>query len=133
MKLIEVTSKNFKKMVNEFYSNSMFTFEGLDVHDKEGMKKLEEHIKQLGYPKADLIGYWFTGNLMNDYFGLTGDNAYNDDLIFFVIPDFYNPQYKMAIGARWFDDIVSNNTIRQSAINHNTEADFGFVDEDEEE
>ena len=69
---------------------------------------------------------------MNDHFKLTESNAYPDDLMFLVIPDFYNVDYKVSIRAHWFDDIVSNNTIRQNAINFGHEPDFGeLIDEEE--
>ena len=61
---------------------------------------------------------------MNKFFGLTEDNAYSDDLTFVCIPNFYNPIFKTMIGARWFDDIISNNSIRQNAIDYGCEPDY---------
>ena len=131
MKLIMVGEKDFESKVNEFYNKSMFTFEGLNYDDENGMLELENHLKERGYDKKELIAYCFTGNLMNEHFGLTESNAYPDDLKFVVIPDFYDPVYKMSIGARWFDDIVSNNTIRQNALNHKTDEDYGTEEVEE--
>ncbi len=130
-----VSEKDFESKVNEFYNKSMFTFEGLNYDDESGMKALESHLKERGYDKKELIAYCFTGDLMNNHFGLTESNAYPEDLKFVVIPDFYDPVYKMSIGARWFDDIVSNNTIRQNALNHKTDEDYGEheIDESEDE
>ena len=61
---------------------------------------------------------------MNRCYGLTGTNAYQDDLTFVVIPNYYNPIVKLACGARWFDDIVANNSIRQNAINSGAYPDY---------
>ena len=61
---------------------------------------------------------------MNRCYGLTGNNAYSDDLTFAVIPNYYNPMIKLLVGARWFDDIVANNSIRQNAINSGTKPDY---------
>ena len=133
MKLVEVLKKDFPKMVNDFYNESMFTFEGLNVKDEEGMKLLAKHVLNAGYTGKELIGFWFTGELMNEHFKLTESNKYPDDLMFLVIPNFYNPEYKLLVGARWFDDIVSNNTIRQNAIDHNTDPDYGMEVNVEEE
>lgn len=137
MKLVRLGMKEFAGKVNDFYNKSMFTFEGLNYDDEPGMQKLEEHIRVRGYNKKEFVAYCFTGDMMNEHFGLTDSNAYADDLKFIVIPDFYDPVYKMTIGARWFDDIVSNNTIRQNAINHHTEEDYGCEEaedyEDDEE
>ena len=55
-------------------------------------------------------------------YGLTDKNAYDDDLNFLSI-DLDNwsemgklPFYKMQVGARWLDDIVDNNKVRQDKI-----------------
>lgn len=63
--------------------------------------------------------YVTTGRVMNRVDGLTGDNAYSDDLniVSFDLDDFKNyealimPRFK--IGARWLDDIRDNNRIRE--------------------
>ena len=133
MKLIKLTQEEFKSKVQEFYDKSMFTFEGLCFDDEVGMKHLEEDMRKAGYVEEEFTAYCFTGDFMNEHFGLTESNAYKEDLNFVVIPNFYNPTFKMFIGARWFDDIVSNNTIRQSAINHQTEEDYGTEKVEEEE
>ena len=64
---------------------------------------------------------------MNKHYGLTGSNAYPDDITIVVIPEYYNPIVKLQLGARWFDDIVYNNAIRQNAINGGIEPDYGGV------
>lgn len=125
MQLVKVPEERVEQYFNQFYNLSVFTFEGLDVADKEGLKTLEAHIKERGFKGDEVVMFYFSGKQMNEHFGLTESNAYKDDLTFVAIPDFYDPLYKVATGARWFDDIVSNNTIRQNAINHKTPRDYG--------
>lgn len=125
MKLIKIKEEDALKYFNAFYNNSVFTFEGIDLNDTNGLSKLEETLKSAGYGKEEVKGYTYTGKMMNTVFALTNQNAYPDDLNFLSIPNFYHPMLKMAIGARWFDDIVSNNRIRQNAINGNIEEDYG--------
>lgn len=62
----------------------------------------------------------FTGRDMNEVYGLTGDNAYKDDLHFLAFPlDGLDVGrlaiFKLVCGDRWFDDIVDNNRRRNEA------------------
>lgn len=76
-----------------------------------------------GLLKREGIGHikeWaeFTGKDMNVHYGLTGDNAYPDDLHFLAFPlDGLNTpklaMFKMRMDDRWFDDIVANNARRE--------------------
>ena len=60
---------------------------------------------------------------MNNAYGLTGNNAYKDDLTIFCIKleDIENvdaitlPRFE--IGGRWFDDVIGNNEARQRELN----------------
>ena len=69
--------------------------------------------------------YVWEGRQFNKLYGLTGSNAYPDDLTFVSIPlDAWKPgqigrlaMTKMQYGARWLDDIVDNNARRQSELN----------------
>lgn len=125
MAMIKVPENREAEMLQEFCDNSAFTFEGLDITNKQDVKKLEQFIReQGGYDKEHFVAYWFKGSVMNRCYGLTGDNAYSDDLTFVVIPDFYNPGFKMAVGARWFDDIVANNCIKQHALDTGCDPDY---------
>lgn len=124
MALVKVPENREAEMLQEFCSKSMFTFEGLDISNKKDMKRLEEHMRDNGYTEKDFLAYWFKGKVMNECYRLTGDNAYQDDLTFVVIPNFYNPVFKLAVGARWFDDIVANNSIRQNALDTGLEPDY---------
>ena len=124
MALVKVPENREEEMLNEFCDASAFTFEGLDITNKKGMADLEKTLRENGYNQKDFVVYWFKGSVMNKCYGLTGSNAYKDDLTFAVIPNYYNPLIKLSCGARWFDDIVANNAIRQNAINSGLEPDY---------
>ena len=133
MALVKVPEKREAEMLLEFCNNSMFTFEGIDIESKEGkssLKELEAILRATGYKEKDFLMYWFKGSVMNKHYGLTESNAYPDDVTFLVIPNYYNPIVKIQIGARWFDDIVYNNAIRQNAIDRRTIPDFDVDAED---
>ena len=110
---VKVPEGRIDEFLDKFFNTSAFTFEGIDITDKKGNKALEKSLRENGYDKEEVLTYWFTGNVMNDKYHLTGDNRYPDDLTFLVIPEFYNCMYKMLVGARWFDDIVQNNMERE--------------------
>lgn len=125
MALVKVPVNQEDDMLQMFCDNSMLTFEGVDLSNiKKAAKELETFFRQVGYAKKDFIAYWFEGSVMNRCYGLSGENAYPDDLNFVVVPDYYDPKVKMQIGARWFDDIVANNSIRQHALNTGIEPDY---------
>jgi hypothetical protein len=112
--LIRVPENKVSEKLDEFFARSAFTFEGIDITDKIGNKKLERAIREAGYEKEEIETWWFTGKDMNEKYHLTDDNAYSDDLVFLVIPDFYNPMFKLMVNARWFDDIVQSNAYREA-------------------
>lgn len=130
MALVRVPENRESEFIQMFCDQDAFTFEGLDITDKKGWRKLEKAFKHnLGYEGEHFTAYWFTGATMNNAWRLTGDNAYPDDFTFVVVPDYYVPEVKTALGARWFSDIVANNQIKQNAINYHTEPDFEVDDE----
>lgn len=118
-------------MMVEFAAESMFTFEGidnkiLDKHSrerKEFSKMFESLMRKFGV-EGEIVVYYFYGNFMNDVFGYTGENAYPEDFGFLVIPDFHIPEVKQAFNARWFDDIISSNSIKQHALDDGLDPDF---------
>ena len=114
--LVRVPENRVTEFLDKFFNTSAFTFEGLDITDKTGNKQLEEALRSAGYEKDEILTYWFTGAEMNKRYSLTGDNRYADDLTFLVVPEFYNPMFKMLVGARWFDDIVQNNARREAEL-----------------
>lgn len=114
--LVRVPENRVDEFLDKFFNTSAFTFEGLDITDKAGNKKLEKALRENGYEKDEIITYWFTGKEMNEKYHLTDSNAYSDDLTFLVVPEFYNPMFKMLVGARWFDDIVASNAWREAEM-----------------
>lgn len=122
--IVKVPEGRKADMFSEFYNTSAFTFEGLDMSDKGNMRALEKLCRSTGYTEKDFVIYTFTGKDMNEFFNLTDSNAYPDDLTFAVVPNYHNPMVKLQTGARWFDDIVDNNRIRQNGIKYQCEPDF---------
>lgn len=127
MQIVKVPENREKEFLQAFQEGSMFTFEGLDISDKSTLKPLESILRKSGFSEPELLLYYFTGKVMNKHYGLTGSNAYPDDITIVVIPEYYNPIVKLQLGARWFDDIVYNNAIRQNGINGGIEPDYGGV------
>ena len=113
MEIIEVKTK---EQLQELYDAWAMTWEGLRSED------FEVALQECG--KDGAKGFLTKGKVMNELCHLTGDNAYPDDLGFLVVPDLHIPELKLALGARWFDDIVSSNAIKQHAVDENTEPDF---------
>ena len=95
------------------YKGSYYTITGCggELQDwKDGYERLFAE-KGIGKP---VCWYDFTGAEMNAEYGLTGRNAYQDDLRFLCFPldGLDMPRlviFKMISGDRWFDDIVDNN------------------------
>lgn len=134
MKFVKVPENREEEHLKEFENNSTFTFEGIDIKDKSGAKDFEKLAREkAGFKEKEMIGYWFKGSVMNRVYGLTESNAYPEDLTFLAIPNLYNPVFKMMIGARWFDDIVHNNSIKQRAVDTGVDPDFDYVEEEEDE
>lgn len=104
--------------LKELYDGSAFTMEGFNIDDDnlEALKNwFEEHECTL---KSDDV-YVTSGKLMNEVYGLTGDNAYPDEvnIVSIKLDDISNVNRifiaRFEIGARWFDDIVDNNARRE--------------------
>ena len=114
MKTINVTTK---EQLDALYNESALTWEGLSVTE-ENLKDVVSWLTENGAlldgvePTFNII----KGKTMNSQYGLTGNNAYPDDLNIVsvtgidlasvVIPRFQ-------VGGRWFNDIVDNNRMRE--------------------
>lgn len=133
MKFVKVPENREEEHLKEFENTSAFTFEGIDLSDKSNVVQFEQAARKAGFTEKHMIGYWFKGSVMNRVYRLSGTNAYPEDLTFLVIPNLYNPIFKMMIGARWFDDIVHNNSIKQRAVDTGVDPDFDYVEEEEDE
>lgn len=94
---------------------SALTIEGLDA---DSIAEFIDWVKKYT-PMKNEIAYVIEGRTMNRVYGLTGNNAYQDDLLIVSIKleDMENAMAvvfpRFSIGARWFDDIVANNEMRE--------------------
>lgn len=96
---------------------SALTIEGLA---REGFEKFADWINERAGFKSDAVKCYVTsGSTMNDIYGLTGDNAYPSDLniVSFDLDDMADYEKivmkRFEIGARWLDDVISNNVSRE--------------------
>jgi hypothetical protein len=93
------------------YDDSALTITGLKVDSIPDFVKWVESYTKLLRRRA----YVVSGKVMNVYCGLTGDNAYQDDLNLVAIKLSDIADYskivlpRFLVGGRWFDDIVDNN------------------------
>ena len=105
--------------ISELEKGSAFTWEGMDISDKNLKDIIDFFTKNTQGFKTPVTMYNWTGKEFNEKYGLTGSNAYPDDLNFLSIPlDTWSEQgnlpiVKMQVGARWLDDIVDNNARRE--------------------
>ena len=109
MKVFKLTTR---EELDKLYETSCFTWEGMD-DSEQNLAAIESAIRENGYKEEECMFYTYKGELMNNSYGLKGNNAYPSDLTFVSIPNFYNPMFKLNYGARWFDDIVDNNARRE--------------------
>lgn len=124
-KLEKITTKN---QLDILYNSSALTAEGL-IPDDESMDFLANWLEENGAePRDDLVFYVVKGSLMNEAYGLTGDNAYQDDLPIVCIPldEMGNPSAitvpALLMGFRWFDDVVNNNLLNEEERNEISKA-----------
>ena len=114
MNIINVTTK---QQLNALYNQSALTWEGLSA-DEENLNAVRDWLKEY---KAFLHDdeptfHIITGEFMNEQYGLSGDNAYPEDLTIVSVTDINQmtitiPRFE--VGGRWFDDIVDNNARRE--------------------
>lgn len=112
--VINVTESN---QFEYLYNDSALTIEGLT---EETINDFVDWVNELsGFNSEEVDVYLIKGKEMNKYYGLTGNNAYPDDLSIVSIPLSIMSNYssivipRFQIGARWFDDIVENNKYRE--------------------
>lgn len=103
----------------EMYNGSWYTITGAGGNLNEWKHGYNELLarEEIGKP-VEWIS--FKGKDMNEYYGLTGSNAYQDDLTFLAFPLIgLNVNrlalFKLAMQDRWFDDIVDNNAWREGS------------------
>lgn len=114
-----VTANN--DQITTLERGSALTWEGMSI-DPENLMAVEEFLGgAFGLKKPnELVGYNWSGKAFNEKYGLTGSNAYPEDLNFlsFDLDNFEQMPIDsiMAVkrtGGRWLDDIVSNNALRE--------------------
>lgn len=94
---------------------SALTIEGLA---EDSIKDFIDWVKKYT-PMSKEDAYIIKGKTMNEIYKLTGDNAYPDEcnIVSIKLEDMTNYETiimpRFNIGARWFDDIVENNAIRE--------------------
>lgn len=104
--------------LQDLYDDSALTFEGT-VIDDDNLGYLVKWLDNYNCHMKKPDFYVTEGQLMNSYYGLTGNNAYPDDchILSIKLSDLDNvggivlPRFQ--IGGRWFDDIVDNNLRRE--------------------
>lgn len=99
--------------IRDMYDRSEWTWEGMS-DDEDNLNQIADFL-EINVPKlAQPYTFWiWQGDMFNDMYGLTGRNAYPDDLTFVAVDDLYEPFLKIQYGARWLDDIVDNNLERE--------------------
>ena len=100
MEIIKVETKEQLKALNDC---SAMTWEGLIEED------FGAALDMCGAEGAK--GYVIKGKVMNEICHLTGNNAYPDDLTIFSIDKYKG--LAIMFGARWLDDVISNNADRE--------------------
>lgn len=107
--------------IRQLEENSAFTWEGMTL-DSENINAIADVFveKQLVCAQTEeIIGYIWYGCTMNSLYNLHNDNQYPDDLPFLCFDrKSFNGSgnlnvFKMMVGARWLDDIVANNAVRE--------------------
>lgn len=122
-KLEQVTTKDQLHML---YSSSALIAEGLIADDK-CIDFLANWLEENGAePLDDLAIYVVKGSLMNEVYGLTGENAYQSDLpiVCILLDEMGNPAAitgpSLLMGFRWFDDVVNNNLLNEREQSEST-------------
>lgn len=110
--------------IRELEHMSAFTWEGMNLDD-ENLKAIAQIFVDEQLVKGDtdeITGFTWDGKTMNLLYGLHGENQYQDNLPFLCFDNkIFNGVgnlnvFKICIGARWLDDIVRNNSIKENEI-----------------
>ena len=109
--IINVDSKTLEELVK----GSALTFEGLA---ESSFDEFLDWVKDIAGLKTRRL-YVTKGKLANSEWGLTGDNAYQNDLniVSVKLDDMENRNKivmaRFQVGARWMDDIRDSNAARE--------------------
>lgn len=118
--IIKISADNRERIFQTAYNGSYYTILGCAGELSEwtaGYRQLLES-QGIGTPQ---VFFAFKGADMNEFYGLTGENAYRDELTCLMFPlDGLDVSklaiFKLKAGDRWFDDIVDNNQRWQRAM-----------------
>lgn len=115
---MEFKNVTTKELCEELREHSALTFEGIIANDNSGNaieKFIEKHTRLLKKQ-----AYIIMGKDMNEWYGLTGDNAYKPDITIICVDlrdiedvDKIVIPSKMK-GGRWLDDVIDNNLRREN-------------------
>ena len=114
---MEKITVNTKAQLDELEKGSALTFIGC-VNTDEEAKCYFDWIRQRSPLKQERL-YIVSGWVMNNAYGLTGDNAYQPDcsIVSVRLCDMEKPMAiaipRFRVGGRWLDDIVDNNRRRE--------------------
>lgn len=117
MKKYTVNTDVTMSLCDEFYDGSALTLEGLDL---DSLDDYANYLDRECGLKDGAVFHVIDGNEMDDFYMLSGKNAYPGDLHIVVIKlsDLVNPNAiimkRFSFGGRWFDDVVDNNARRAS-------------------
>ena len=123
--IIKINRDNREEIFQTAYDGSYYTIVGCDGDLNEWTAGYRELLGERGIGKPKEF-YTFKGADMNEHYGLTDNNAYNDDLTFLMFPldGLVVPKlayFKLMAQDRWFDDIVDNNQRREKIKNRTNE------------
>lgn len=115
---IETIQVTDKATLDELYDESALTIEGLSP-EPDSLKEFADWIEEHTAFKRKAM-YIIEGRVMNEVYGLTGTNAYpptDCTLVSVKLSDLVEPLKlvtpRLAVGGRWFDDVVDNNACRE--------------------
>lgn len=111
---MEIIRVNSRQELDYLYSVSALTIEGLHEDSIPVIMEILKNNTAVYRERAFII----PGKFMNEQYGLTGTNAYKDDLsiVSFSLKDFDAIPItfiRFGFGGRWFDDVVDNNARRE--------------------
>lgn len=116
-----VTAATAEETLTRLYQGSALTFEGM-TDDPANLDALYKAFQDCGAaPNSTFEFVSVKGREMNNYYGLTGTNAYKNNLTILCCPlsgfDNYSALifWRLTCGGRWFDDVVDNNARREDA------------------
>lgn len=111
---MEIVRVNSREELDYLYDVWALTIEGLC---EEAIPDIMDILKENTTVYRERV-FITLGKFMNEQYGLTGDNAYNDNLhiVSFSLDDIDALPItfkRFAFGGRWFNDIVDNNARRE--------------------